>query len=193
MKTILALAMASAISFSALAADEDLRELSGVNSTFKKINVTLKSEVGDAKISILDESGKKLADRKVHLKNTDVVVPFNLNSLPEGEYLVLIETKEEEVIYEIETVDRPIPASELPLMAYGKAVDDNTINLSVIGLTKPGVKVEIHSANSGELIYEEYINQPEAFKQDFSLKNLKADEVYMELTDALGRSRTIFF
>ncbi|MBN3518905.1 T9SS type A sorting domain-containing protein [Algoriphagus lutimaris] len=193
MKTILALAMASVISFSALAAVEDLRELSGVSSTFKKINVTLKSEVGDAKISIMDESGKKLADRKVHLKNTDVVVPFNLNSLPEGDYLVKIETNEEEVIYEVETIDRPIPTNQLPLMAYGKAIDDNTINLSVIGLTKPGVKVEIHSASSGELIHEEFINQPEAFKQDFYLKNLKADEVYLELTDALGRSRTLFF
>ncbi|WP_373398822.1 hypothetical protein V8V91_03700 [Algoriphagus halophilus] len=134
-----------------------------------------------------------MADRKVHLKNTDVVVPFNLNGLPEGDYLVKIETKEEEVIYEVETIDRPIPADHLPLMAYGKAIDDNTINLSVIGLTKPGVKVEIHSASSGELIYEEFIDQPEAFKQDFTLKDLKADQVYMELTDALGRSRTLFF
>ncbi|WP_373398823.1 hypothetical protein V8V91_03705 [Algoriphagus halophilus] len=64
MKTILALAMASAISFSALAAEDDLRELSGVNSTFKKINVTLKSEVGNAKISILDESGKNWQTEK---------------------------------------------------------------------------------------------------------------------------------
>lgn len=193
MKTILALAMASAISFSSLAAEDDLRELSGVNSTFKKINVTLKSEVGNAKISILDQNGKTLGNRKVHTKNSDVVVPFNLNSLPEGEYLVKIETKDEEVIYEVETVDRPIQAEELPLMAYGKAINENTLNLSVIGLTKPGVNVEIHSALSGELIFEEYIEQPEAFKKNFELKNLKVDDVYVELTDVLGRTRTLFF
>jgi hypothetical protein len=193
MKTLLALAMASAVSFSALAASEDLKELSEVSSTFQKINVTLKSEVGTAKISILDQAGKNLSKRKVHMKDTDVVIPFNLNSLPEGEYFVKIATDEEEVIYSVETNQRPVPMENLPLMAYGKAIDDDKVNLSVIGLTQPGVKVEIHSSDSGELIYEEFIDQPEAFKKDFSLKGVKANEIYMELTDSLGRTRVLFF
>lgn len=193
MKTLLALAMASAISFSALAADEDLRELSEVSSTFQKINVTLRSEVGTAKISILDQDGKNLSKRKVHVKNTDVVIPFNLNSLPEGEYFVKIATEEEEVIYAVETNQKPSPIEDLPLMAYGKAIDENTVNLAVIGLTQPGVKVEIHSSDSGELIYEEFIDQPEAFKKDFSLKGVNAQDIYMQLTDSFGRTRTLFF
>lgn len=185
--------MASAISFSALAADEDLRELSEVSSTFKKINVTLRSEVGTAKISILDQHGKNLSKRKVHVKNTDVVIPFNLNSLPEGEYFVKIATEEEEVIYAVETNQKPSPIEDLPLMAYGKAIDENTVNLAVIGLTQPGVKVEIHSSDSGELIYEEFIDQPEAFKKDFSLKGINAQDIYMQLTDSFGRTKTLFF
>ncbi|WP_296700844.1 T9SS type A sorting domain-containing protein [Algoriphagus sp.] len=193
MKTLLALAIASTISFSALAADEDLRELSGVSSSFQKINVTLKSEVGNAKISILDQNGKNLSNRKVHMKNTDVVVPFNLSGLPEGEYLVKIATEEEEVIYSVETNERPIPVEDLPLMAYGKAIDENTVNLAVIGLTQPGVKVEIHSSESGKLIYEEYIDQPDAFKKDFSLKGVNCEDIYMELTDSIGRKRVLFF
>ncbi len=192
MKTLLALAMASALSFSALAA-EDLRELSEVSSTFQKINVSLKSEVGSAKISILTRDGKNLINRKVHIKNTDVVVPFNLNSLPEGEYFVKIATNEEEVVYSVETNQRPIPIAELPLMAYGKVIDENTVNLAVIGLTQPGVTVEIHSSDTGKLIYEEFIDQPEAFKKDFVLKGVTSKDVYMELTDSIGRTRVLFF
>lgn len=193
MKTLLTLAMASAISFSALAADEDLKGLSEVSSNFQKINVTLKSEVGNAKISILDQKGKNLTNRKVHLKKSDVIVPFNLSSLPEGEYLVKIATDDEEVIYSVETYERPIPVEDLPLMAYGKSIDENTVNLAVIGLTQPGVTVEIRSSQSGKLIHEEYIDQPEAFKKDFSLKGLNTEDIYMELTDSMGRKRVLFF
>ncbi|MEN2284117.1 hypothetical protein AAGF08_18380 [Algoriphagus sp. SE2] len=193
MKTIIALAMASALSFNAIAADEDLRELSEVSSSFQKINVTLKSEVGNAKISILDHNGKNLTNRKVRIKSTDVVVPFNLGSLPQGEYLVKIVTDEEEVIYPVETYQRPIPVEDLPLMAYGKAVDENTVNLAVIGLTQPGVTVEVRSSQSGKLIYQEFIDQPEAFKKDFSFEGLDTKDIYMEVTDSMGRKRVLFF
>lgn len=185
--------MASALSFNAIAADEDLRELSEVSSSFQKINVTLKSEVGNAKISILDHNGKNLTNRKVRIKSTDVVVPFNLGSLPQGEYLVKIVTDEEEVIYPVETYQRPIPVEDLPLMAYGKAVDENTVNLAVIGLTQPGVTVEVRSSQSGKLIYQEFIDQPEAFKKDFSFEGLDTKDIYMEVTDSMGRKRVLFF
>ncbi|MBN7816428.1 T9SS type A sorting domain-containing protein [Algoriphagus pacificus] len=193
MKTLFTLAMASALSFSALAANEDLKELSTVNSNYKKINVTLKGGVGDAKISIIDQNGKNLNNRKVHVKDESVVVPYDMNNLPAGEYQVRITTEDEEVSYTVATMEKPIPVADLPLMAYGKAKDNNTINLSVIGLVEPGVEVKIISSDSGKVIFEEKIDQPDAFKKDYKLKSMNAEDVYVELTDALGRTKTLFF
>ena len=193
MKTLFTLAMASALSFSALAANEDLKELSTVNSNYKKINVTLKGGVGDAKISIIDQNGKNLNNRKVHVKDESVVVPYDMNNLPAGEYQVRITTEDEEVSYTVATMEKPIPVADLPLMAYGKATDKNTINLSVIGLVEPGVEVKIISSESGKVIFEEKIDQPDAFKKDYKLKSMNTEDVYVELTDALGRTKTLFF
>lgn len=195
MKTLFTIAMASALSFSALAsnANEDLKDLSTVNSKFKKINVTLKEGVGNAKITILNEDGKNLNQRKVHVKNESIVVPYDMKNLPVGEYQVKIVTDEEEVVYTVETTNQPIPTEELPLMAYGKLVDDNTVNLSVIGLSEPGVEVKIYSSASGKVIFEENVDQPEGFKKDYSFKGLDSEDVYMKVTDNLGRTRTIFF
>ncbi len=195
MKTLFTFAMAGALSFSALAANanEDLKDLSTVNSKFKKINVTLKEGVGNAKITILNEDGKNLNQRKVHVKNENLVVPYDLGNLPAGEYQVKIVTDEEEVVYTVETSSQPIPTEELPLMAYGKVVDDNTIKLSVIGLTEPGVEVKIMSSESGKVIYTDHVDQPNAFKKDYSFKSMNSEDVYLEVTDSLGRTRTIFF
>ncbi|MBN3518903.1 hypothetical protein JYB62_02725 [Algoriphagus lutimaris] len=194
MKTLFTLAMAGALSFSALAnADDDLRELSDVNSKFKKINVLLKEGVGDAKIAIIDMNGHKLHQRKVHVKNDDLMVPYNLDELPCGEYQVRISTDDEEVVYTVETKERPIPTEELPLMAYGKLLDDDTINLAVIGLTEPGVEVKVKTEKEGSVIFEEYIDQAEGFKKDFTFNGIDPKDIYLELTDALGRTRIIHF
>ncbi|MBN3582349.1 hypothetical protein JYB64_08100 [Algoriphagus aestuarii] len=195
MKTLFTIAMAGALSFSALAADanEDLRELSAVNSKYKKINVTLKEGVGTAKISILNQEGKNLSQRKVNVKGESLMVPYDMNSLPAGEYQVRIVTDEEEVTYTVATTDKPIPAEELPLMAYGKALDDHTVSLAVIGLIEPGVDVKILSSESGKVIYQEHIDQPEAFKKNFSFRDMTSEDIYMEVTDVKGRTRTLFF
>lgn len=194
MKTLFTLAMAGALSFSALAnADEDLKALSDVNSNFKKINVLLKEGVGDAKIVLLNEDGKKLHQRKVHVKGDDLMVPYNLDDLPCGEYQIRISTEDEEVVYTVETKERPIPASEYPLMAYGKLIDDNTVNLAVIGLFEPGVDVKVKTEKGGRIIHEEFIDQPEGFKKDFTFEGIDPEDIYLEITDALGRSRIIHF
>ncbi|EAZ82609.1 hypothetical protein [Algoriphagus machipongonensis] len=192
MKTLFTLAICCSLSLSAIAA-EDLKELSSVNTIFQKVKVSLKSGVGDAKIFIMDMNGKKLCKRKVHVEDSNVVVPYDMGHMPEGDYLVKISTDDEEVIYEFNTKARPKKAESLPLMAYGKTVNDATVSLSVIGLTVPGVNVKIFSAENGKLIYEEYISEPEAFKKDFALKGVQSDDIYMEVNDAQGRKRTLFF
>lgn len=195
MKTLFTIALASALTFSSFAASaaDDLMALSNVKANFKKVNVLLKGGVGEAKISLFDESGKKLHQKKVNVGEGDMIIPYNLTSLPCGEYQVKITTGQEEVVYTVATFEHPIPAAQLPLMAYGKVLDGETINLVVIGLDEPGVQVEIRSEETDRAIYEEEISQPEGFKKNFKLKGISPDDVYLYVTDTKGRSKTIYF
>ena len=195
MKTLLTVALASALSFSSLVANasEDLKASSTVNSNYKKINVTLNEGLGKATISILDSNGKSLSSRKVRVKGEDLMVPYDLNNLPAGEYQVKIVTNEEEVTYTVETTEKPTPISSMPLMASGKLIDTNTVNLSVIGLNEPGVDVEVVSNESGEVIYQEHIAQEEGFKKDYSFSKINAKDIHLKVTDSQGRSKTLYF
>ncbi len=195
MKTLFTVALASALSFSSLVANasEDLRALSSVNSNYKKISVTLNEGLGNAKISILDADGKSLNSRNVRVKDENLLVPYDLKNLPAGEYQVKIVTNNEEIVYTVETKEQPISSNDLPLMAYGKVLDDNTVRLAVVGLLEPGVDVKVYSSESGKLIYEEKINQAEGFIKNFSFNGLKATDIYMEVKDVKGRRKTLFF
>ncbi|MDI1323304.1 MAG: hypothetical protein PSV36_11185 [Algoriphagus sp.] len=195
MKTLFTFALAGLLATSSLAAksNEDLMAMSNVNAKFKKINVLLKEGVGEAKIAILDKFGKKLHQRKVQATDRDVVVPYDLNTLPCGEYQVMITTDEEQIFYSVETFEKPQPIEEYPLMAYGKQIDDHTVNLSVIGLEEPGVNVKIKSQKGNRTILEENIDQAEGFKKNYKFEGLSPEEIYFEITDAKGRSRTLYF
>lgn len=196
MKTLFTLALAGALSFSSLAAplaDDDLMALSGVKAKFKKVNVLLKEGVGEAKIALFDNTGRKLDQRKVKVGDSDLIVPYNLSNLPVGDYTVRISTDNEQVDYTVATFEKPIPASELPLMAYGKIVDDETVNLTVIGLDEPGVEVEIRYAETNKLIHSEQIGEPEGFRKNYRLNGVTPEDVYLNVKDAKGRSKTIHF
>lgn len=195
MKSLFTLALAGALSFSSLAANaaDDLMALSNVKAKFKKVNVLLRGGVGEAKIALFDNTGRKLHQRKVTVGEGDLIIPYNLNDLPTGEYKVRITTEDEQVVYTVATFDQPIPAAELPLMAYGKIVDDETINLTVVGLDEPGVEVEIRYAESNKLIHQEEISEPEGFRKNYKLKGVSAEDVYFNVTDTKGRSKTIHF
>jgi hypothetical protein len=195
MKTLFTFALAGALSFSSLAASaaDDLMALSNVKANFKKVNVLLKGGVGEAKVSLFDESGKKLHQKKVKVGEGDMIIPYNLNELPCGEFKVRISTDEEEVTYTVATFEKPTPAEELPLMAYGKVLEDNTLNLTVIGLEEPGVQVDIRSQKDNKSIHQEEVSQPEGFKKNFKLKGISPEDVYIYLTDSKGRSKSIYF
>ena len=195
MKSLFTVALASALSFGAFSAQasEDLKQLSAVNTNYKKVTITLKEGLGVAKVSILSSAGKLLSSRKVNVQEENLVVPYNLTNLPAGEYQVRIVTDEDELLYLVETTEQPIPASELPLMAYGKSLDHNTVRLAVIGLSEPGVEVKIFAIETGKLIHEEQIDQPEGFTKNFSFDGMTSTEVYMEVTDTKGRTKTLLF
>jgi len=195
MKTLFTFALAGALSLSSLAANaaDDLMALSNVKANFKKVNVLLKGGVGEAKISLFDELGHRLHQKKVNVGEGDMIIPYNLTSLPCGEYQVKITTDEEEVVYTVVTFEHPIPAAELPLMAYGKILDGETINLVVIGLDEPGVQVEIRSEENDNTIHQEEVSQSEGFKKNFKLKGVSPEDVYIFVSDTKGRSKTIYF
>jgi hypothetical protein len=195
MKTLFTFALAGALSFSTLAANaaDDLMAMSDVKANFKKVNVLLKGGVGEAKVSLFDQTGRKLHQQKVTVGELNLILPYNLSDMPAGEYLVKISNEEEEVVFEVETFEKPAPIAALPLVAFGKIVDDQTVNLSVVGLDEPGVQVEIRSAENNKVIHQEQVDQAEGFRKNYKLKGVSPDEVYFQITDAKGRTKTIFF
>ncbi|MDF2159272.1 hypothetical protein [Algoriphagus sp. CAU 1675] len=193
MKTLFTFALAGLLASSSFAANDndDLMALSDVGTKFKKVNVLLKDGVGKAKVAIMDQDGKMLHQRKVKVEDQDLVIPYDLNELPCGEYKVKITTEEEEVLYTVETFERAPAKEEMPLVAYGKKLDDETVHLAVVGLMEPGVEVKIRYEANGNLIHSEEIDQPEGFKKDYKLKGVSPEDVYFELKDSLGRTRVI--
>ncbi|PZX49576.1 hypothetical protein [Algoriphagus chordae] len=194
MKALLTLALSGLLATSTFAANgpEDLKENSTVHTNYKKISVHLNEGVGKAKIAILDMNGKKLHQRSVKAKD-EVHVPYDLNGLPCAEYQVMITTEDEQVTYTVETVEKEEPTPVVyPLMAYGKKVNDYTINLVVIGLEEAGVDVKIKTVAGDRLVHEELVDQPEGFRKNYKLNGVDAEDVYFEVTDAKGRTRTIY-
>jgi hypothetical protein len=195
MKTLFTFALAGALSLSSLAANaaEDLMALSNVQAKFKTVNVLLKEGVGEAKIAIYDQTGRKLHQRKVKVGDHDTIIPYNLSEMPCGEYQVKISTDEEEVVYKVSTFDKKKATAELPLAAYGKKIDQETINLTVVGLDEPGVDVEIRHSISNKVIFAEEIDSEEGFRKNYKLKGVSPEEVYVKVTDSHGRTKALYF
>jgi|SRR5690606_26604223 len=193
MKTLFTFALAGLLATSTFAnVAEDLKANSSVHTNYKKLSVHLNEGVGKAKIAIYDMKGKKLHQRSVKA-NEDLHVPYDMNNLPCAEYKVMITTDEEEVSYVVETVEEVKPAPKvLPLMAYGKKIDNNTINLLVVGLEEAGTDVKIRKVADDKLVHEEVVDQPEGFRKNYRLNGVAAQDVYFEVTDAKGRTRKIY-
>lgn len=191
MKKLLTLALAATLGMASFAnaSNENIEEMSSVRANEKKVTVTLKEGLGKVRLAILDSDGNKLNEQFVKVKN-NVRVPYDLSNLPAGEYQVVIESNikepnSESMVYTVETTEAPAP---LPLMAYGKSLDDNSFKLTVIGLEEPGTKVEILNEN-GKAIFSENIDQPEAFSKVYHLKNFSTKDVTLRVTDAKGRTK----
>jgi carotenoid cleavage dioxygenase-like enzyme len=191
MKKLLTLALAATLGVATLAnaSNEDLKTLSSVKATEKKVSITLREGLGKVRLAIINTDGKKLHQQYVKVKQ-DVMVPYDLSQLPAGEYQVLIESNIKEPSHDVAmfTVETKDSKSDLPLMAYGKSIDDDSFRLSVIGLEEPGVQVEIFD-HKGKTIYSEKIDQPEGFTKVFHLSNLTSKDVSIKVTDSIGRTK----
>jgi hypothetical protein len=195
MKTLFTFALAGALSFSSLAAhaSDDLMAKSEVKAKFKTVNVLLKGGIGEAKVALLDQNGRKLHQSKVKVGEQDLILPYNLDQMPCGSYQVKISTAAEEVTYQVATFDHLKSVNELPLAAFGKMVDNETIKLTVAGLETPGVEIEIRHNETNKVIFSEKIDEPAAFKKNYKLKGVSPEEVYVKVTDEKGRTKELFF
>lgn len=190
MKKILTMAMIATLGLSgfANAMNENVESLTDVKNSNNRVKVILKEGLGKVKLEVIDPNGKTLHHQTVMVKN-DMMVPYNLSELPVGNYKLKIESGSKsntEVAYY--KVERKLTKEEMPLMAYRKDLDHDTIKLTVIGLDEPGVKVQIFD-KSGKEVHKEEIRQPEAFSKTFQLVNLNSKDVSIQVTDSRGRQR----
>lgn len=194
MKKLLTLALAATLGVATLAnaSNENLKTTSSVNATEKKVSITLREGLGKVRLVILNSDGKKLHQQFVKVKN-DVMVPYDLSQLPAGEYHVMIESNIKEPSHDVAMfiVETKDSKSSYPLVAYGKAIDNDSFKLSVIGLDEPGVQVEIFD-QKGKTIYTEKINQPEGFTKVYHLNNLTTKDVSIKVTDKMGRTKNLY-
>ncbi len=193
MKTLLTIALALSLNASSFANSEKegITELSNVVTNEKTVNITLLEGLGKVKLSILSDSGKKLHQQLFSVKE-DMKVPYNLSNLPVGNYYVLIENRNgdesDKAVYSVTTTESP---AALPLVAFGKSLDQKSFRLAVVGLEEPGVKVNIIDSK-GKTIFTEKINQEEGFTKVYHLKNLTVDDVWVQVTDTKGRTKNLF-
>lgn len=193
MKKILTMALIAALGWSgyANAANENLETMTEVKNSHNKVKVILKKGLGKVRLEVIDLKGKKLHQQTVFVKQ-DVMVPYDLSELPVGQYQLKIESGSKAAYGEVATFDieRKLTKSELPLMAYRKDLDNGSIKLTVIGLEDPEVKVRILD-KSGKEIFEECIHQEKAFSKVYHLKQIRNEEVSIQVTDASGRQRIL--
>lgn len=195
MKKFLTFALAATLGVASFANanNEKVSSLAEVKSSNNRVRVVLKEGLGKVRLALLDEEGKRLHQQTVFVKN-DVLVPYNLTELPAGVYHLMIEnsskgSENDRVIYEIEREENPV---SLPLTAYRKDLNENSVKVSVIGLDEPGVQVQF-SDRLGKEIYSEVVEHPGAFSKVYTFKNMKAKDVNIHLVDAKGRTKDLFY
>jgi hypothetical protein len=187
MKTLMTAVLALSIFFTSYASDKSLMEVTSIETKDQRFSVTLKEAVGRVHISVYDGKGRMI-DRNLFRANEPLVIPFNLSQLPEGKYRVKVETKDEEVNFEVSS-RKPI---EKKLLAYANVVDAHTISLKVVGIEKPGTSVSIYN-QSHRKIASDNIHVLGGFKKNYVLKDMKASDVYMRVTDASGKMKYFYF
>ncbi|WP_297334835.1 hypothetical protein [Algoriphagus sp.] len=194
MKTLFTFALAGLLSTGAFASSnaDDLAANSAVKAKFKKVNVLLKEGLGKAKVMLIDKEGKILHQKKVTVSDQQIILPYDLNELPCDTYHVKISTDKEEITYDVATFERRIPADQLPLMAYGKTIDSETVNLLIIGLEEPGVEVNVRHNVTDQIIHSEYVSQEEGFRKNYRLRGVTSDQVYFDLKDSKGRTKKVY-
>ncbi|AKP51038.1 DUF3244 domain-containing protein [Cyclobacterium amurskyense] len=187
MKTITTLMLVFGLSFSSFAIDKGLMEVSSVEIQEQRFTINLAEAIGQVRISIYDPNGN-IINRTFFKVSGPQRIPFNLSQVPEGHYKVMLETKDESRNFDIASYRKV----EKKVMAYAKAIDENSFNLRVLGITEPNTKVTIYSDNHKVLLKDE-ITEMGGFSKNYHLKYLKLSKIYLKVENAEGKSKFLYF
>ncbi|SHO59512.1 hypothetical protein A8938_0149 [Algoriphagus zhangzhouensis] len=195
MKTLLSLVAAGLLASTSIAnaSNEDLKDVATVVAKDQKVSLYLNQESGPVKVTLLDERGKVLAKSKIKDYDKDVVLPYNLENLPEGNYSLEVSSNEDQMIYDFTTTKSEFQPVAPKMMAYGKEIDNNSLRLTVIGLQEPGVEVTFREKFSNEVLLTEEVDQPEGFTKIYKFKNIDTSDVMVEIKDKKGTVKSLFF
>lgn len=191
MNMLITFIAAVGISFSSLVpfpADKGLAEITVIETQDQHVNLTIKEAVGKVRISLYEEGGRLIKRHTVKV-NEPLQIPYNLSSMPAGNYKVDVASNLETVSYDI-TTKKPIARK---LLAYAKKVDKQTVEVKVVGIEKPGVKVAFFEEATHRRISSDYVTEPAGFSKNYRFVKLDLEKVYMVVTDAEGRSKVFHF
>ncbi|AFL85571.1 Protein of unknown function (DUF3244) [Belliella baltica DSM 15883] len=197
MKALFTFALVLSLGASTFASENDniVKALSHVQVKDKTITVYLGQELKKVRLTINDSKGKKIHQGTLFVKS-DIRIPFDLSLFPEGKYQVEVKpiSKDQFIenrVFEIETKEVKAPIS-LPLVASGRVVEDDRIRLAVFGLEDPGVEVKIKTPE-GRLLHEEMIRENHGFIKHYYFKGISTTGIKIELKDAKGREKILYF
>ncbi|WP_339925565.1 DUF3244 domain-containing protein [uncultured Cyclobacterium sp.] len=187
MKTLATLLLAIGLSFSSFALDKRLMEVSSIEIQEQRFAIKLSEAIGKVRVTIFNPKGH-IINRTFFEITSPQNIPFNLSDIPEGLYKVKLDTKDDSQTFDVKSYRKV----ETKLMAYAKAVDKNTFNLKVLGVSDPGTMVTIFSNNHKVLMKDE-IQETGGFSKNYHLKHLILGQVYLKVEDAKGKSKYLYF
>ena len=186
MKALATLFLVIGMSYSSFAWDKSLKEVSSVETQEQRFIIKLAEYIGKVRISIYDKNNF-IISRNFFTVDGPQNIPFNLSSVPEGQYRVKLETKEEAQSFEINSFKKV----EKKLLAYAKPIDDNSFNLKVLGLTDPGTEVTIYRTDH-KVLLKDKIQEEGGFSKNYKLKFLKLHQVYLKVENE-GKKKFLYF
>lgn len=191
MNMLITFIAAVGISFSSIIqplADKGLAEITAIETQDQSFNLTIKEAVGKVWVSIYSEDGR-LINRNLVRAKKPIEVPFNLSQLPVGNYTVDVASKMESVSFDITTKKKV----EKKLMAYAYKLNDHTVQVKVVGIAKPSVKVAFFEEETHRKVSSDYVTEPAGFAKNYKFVKMDLDKVYMVVTDADGKSKVFHF
>jgi len=184
MKTLFTFALAMSMYLTGLAEPtNELSMLSSVTVNDQKVKVTLLEGIGRVKVSFKNEKGSTLycVTYKV---SENVIMPFNLESLPAGKYSIRIQTKDSSIDYDIENMAKE------EIIHYGFKADVRNIKNQYVKVsvyeqeTEGALMVKIYDRNNRLLFKEAIEGGP--FARKYSFKHLQNMGLYFTITDKNG-------
>ncbi|HSJ69787.1 MAG TPA: hypothetical protein VK921_19055 [Anditalea sp.] len=186
MKTLLTFALAMSMFLTGFAEPtNELAALSNVSIHDQKAKITLLEGIGRVKVFVKDTKGKTLYCTSYKVSE-DVIMPFNLEELPAGKYVIRIQTKDSSIDYDVETTAKK--AKDYGFKAHVKALDDRFVKVSLYEmLEKGGVTVKVFDSGN-RLLMKEHVDGG-TFARKYEFKNLSTNGLYFIISDKKGHSQ----